>query len=138
MHFKSGGPYWRLIIKFDRIDMCSIMNGAKMIPAVNMFIDETLSRFPSMPKKCPYMPGKYYSNITLKDYRDDPTINMTADEIKEYKKTQNKLSFDLVTSALSPNGIYRSFIKVFNEDDANIFTISYQEDYYIRLNDENF
>lgn len=133
-HIKSG-PYWRQLIKLENLDLCSLFKGVNALPAAKEFVRKLKEDLPTLPYSCPVLPGQYGG---IMEYKIEDVGKMTPEEYEKWRKNKPAEADDFVTSTLLPNGRYRDYIRVFNNEDPEGISVYYQFDKYLRLNDEVF
>lgn len=111
---------WRQVIKLDKYDFCTLLNGIETIKFVNEFGKFFKKNFKSLPTKCPFRSGNYsISNVPITDSSgDEMNRGLTIGEL--------------------PNGIYRHVIKIHTDDDPKAFAVYWHTEVYIRLNEDQF
>lgn len=122
---KSSSNNWRQLIKLDRFDACSLLNGVNVIPFLKSVKDLFFYRIaPNLPKTCPIMPQTIsIVNATI----------VSPELIKEWKHI-----FSTVSSVLMPNGIYRNLAKCYTDKDPEGFVVCLHGEINFRLNDDVF
>jgi hypothetical protein len=85
-------------------------------------MDDIFVKIPSLPRKCPWPPGKYYGNFTEGFAR----LNYTGSD-------HYKIQFDSL-----PNGLYRITVKLSTKADPQGLFFQIFNQIKHRLNDENF
>lgn len=95
---------------------------------------EAMKVIPNFPTKCPISPRNISKTSEFFHGTKNGDMNRTADD---FKKTKN-FQLPFLTPTLLPNGLHRTTILIFNEEDSNIMTMSWTTDNYIRLNEEEF
>lgn len=102
MYKSTNNIYWRQIMAFDNINMCQLLKGMNTIPLITYYRDFFFEIIPNLPRSCPYLPGKYYTyNISI--------INDATG--KDVEKT--------ISPTAMPNGIYRTTLRYFTEEDKD-------------------
>lgn len=124
LFLKSSHASWRQLIKVDRIDVCFILAGVNVIPMLKSATELIYMVVPSLPRKCPIMPGKISAvNATI----------MSPEIVERFKKIINSF-----TASLLPNGVYRGVIKYYTEEGSLAFLLYYHGEIYFRMNDDVF
>lgn len=122
--FLKASSTWRQLLKMDRLDLCNIVESKNIIPFLQLMKSIIYDKLPTLPRKCPIMPEIFnLSNITV----------MSPEMVDEIKKILSTLS-----STPMPNGIYRTSIKLYNNDDPDgVFAYNHAQINF-RLNEETF
>lgn len=119
---------WRQIIRFDRVNMCPIIDGSdRRMKLFNHYRQLAFEMFPTLPRKCP---------VLAKEYRADD-ITVMSPYIVEILKDNNKF-ITLSLSEFPPNGIYRCVVKVYSDKDPIGMTYWYHAEVNVRLNEETY
>jgi hypothetical protein len=120
----KSSSQWRQLIKFDRIDACSILKGINVIPFLKSVKDMFFRIAPNLPKVCPVMP----QTLSLVD-----AIIVSPQLMEEYK-----ILFGTMSATLIPNGVYRNVGKCYTDKDPEGFLFYAHSEIYFRLNDDVF
>lgn len=140
MYKSPNGLFWRQIMKFQKIDICSLLdeNVMDMFKAVKRFY---VSTFPELPSKCPMNPGKY-STKTLSAETNRQSYNSSDNVLKEGESKlddlSRKINAELTPGGTLPNGIYRFVYRFYNDDDPQGCAIYWQTKIYEVMGEGEF
>lgn len=124
-------------MKFDQIDACAVARGVNKFPLFAAFLNFIKERFPSLPSNCPVKIGTYSALNVLVVNNPVNEFNMTQEDQKKHSMFFSSVIKSFSPSLL-PNGVYRSILRLFNEDDKVGITLLWHVQLNHRLNDEEF
>lgn len=120
MYKSPTGIYWRQFLKLEKIDICALLGGwANSLPVVEYSKKMIYKVCPFLPRRCPFIPGKFYG------------YNMSIDG-KIGRGQQERIS-----PILFPNGAYRTVYKFYADEDPEGATVRVQQEYYHVENADN-
>lgn len=94
---------WRTFIDLKKIELCDALVGKHPVGILNGYITMIRQLFPGLvPKDCPIKIGKYFCNNTLINYN-----------------TNYEFFRETFTSSLWPNGVYRLFVRLRDDQDVH-------------------
>lgn len=126
-HFRvmlKSGQNWRQIMSINNINACGITKGLKALPFLEDGFNWYKNSFPNLPAYCPIHPKNYSGQFDI--------------HIGNKYENNDKQFLNQFTPDVLPNGVFRYAIKMYNNEDSNIFSIIWQTERYIRLNDDVF
>lgn len=140
LHVKSeSGQNWRQVIALNKLDFCGIAKGTNLIPTIKTSYDELIVLFPSVPLKCPILPGKYSAlNATIVEDYSEKSFLETPEEYKTRLRVTNveKKTMDFITPSVMPNGVYRVTLRFYNDMDPIGAAFYWQYFIRLRMNEE--
>jgi hypothetical protein len=133
----SGDLRWRFITKVENVDVCAVLDGAKMIPLINHAYELYKKLLPHFPQKCPIMSGKYSAvNISTISYKeDDMTKSVVENQDASLGIFKNMLKS---MTPVFPNGYYKHLVQFSRKSDPNGATLSWIAMVDFRMNEDRF
>jgi hypothetical protein len=131
---KNKSVYWRQIVNLDKLDVCILLAGASKIPMVAGFMRYYKRILPNAPTKCPFVPANISLTLILENGIKRNEYNVTVDDIRKNKKFQ----LPQLSTTILPNGLQRHFIRLYFDQDPQGMVISWTNEYYVRMNDDEW
>lgn len=136
--FYKSGQNWRQIINIKDVNFCEIAAGGNGMSLFKAIIDFYKKVLPNLPSKCPVLPGKYSVKNATVSVSPKNEFNMTMKDFQNRTVVPYQDMWAAMSPTLMPNGLYRSIVRVYNQQDPIGFSMYWVSEVNHRWNDQDF
>jgi Protein of unknown function (DUF1091) len=136
--FYKNGQRWRQILGVENIDFCGLLKEVNNNPFLKALINTYKKLFPKLPSNCPILPGNYSVKDAIAIVNEKSELNMTMKDFQDKAAVSFKDMWATMSPTILPNGLYRSFLRVYNKEDPIGFCVYWISEINYRMNEQDF